>query len=129
MQLDRRRLLTAALAAAPGWVLAQDSSPPPASSQGRTVSAAKPSQRVFVESEFAPLRDWDRIEVTEEDALRLGTNGFPVSPSVHITDPEFRHIGEQIAKRGVTVEYVDFAISRGFGGAFRCSTQPLWREA
>jgi len=74
------------------------------------------------------LRDWDRIEATEEEALRLGTNGFPISPSVHVTDPEFRRIGEQIAKRGITVEYVDFAISRSFGGAFRCSTQPLWRE-
>jgi glycine amidinotransferase len=74
------------------------------------------------------LRDWERIEVTEEEALQLGTNGFAISPQVHVTDPAFRRIGDQIAKRGITVEYVDFSISRSFGGAFRCSTQPLWRE-
>jgi glycine amidinotransferase len=36
--------------------------------------------------------------------------------------------GDRIAAHGVTVEYVDFAITRGFGGSFRCTTQPLWRE-
>jgi N-dimethylarginine dimethylaminohydrolase len=74
------------------------------------------------------LRDWDRIQATEEQALRLGTNGFPISPEVYVTDPEFRNIGDQIEKHGVMVEYVDFPISRSFGGSFRCSTQPFWRE-
>jgi N-dimethylarginine dimethylaminohydrolase len=74
------------------------------------------------------LRDWERIDVTEEQALHLGTNGFSISPTVHVTDPEFRSIGDRIARHGVTVEYVDFSISRSFGGSFRCSTQPLWRE-
>jgi glycine amidinotransferase len=74
------------------------------------------------------LRDWTRIAVTEPQALRLGTNGFPINPNVYVTDPEFRGIGDQIEKHGVKVEYVDFPISRGFGGSFRCSTQPLWRE-
>jgi glycine amidinotransferase len=74
------------------------------------------------------LRDWDRIAVTEAEALRLGTNGFSINPKVHVTDPEFRRIGEQIAKRGIAVECVDCSISRSFGGAFRCSTQPLWRQ-
>ena len=74
------------------------------------------------------LRDWTRIAVTEPQALRLGTNGFPINPDVYVTDPEFRGIGDQIEKHGIQVEYVDFPISRGFGGSFRCSTQPLWRE-
>ncbi|MFD7843964.1 hypothetical protein ACFV4K_13660 [Nocardia sp. NPDC059764] len=30
-------------------------------------------------------------------------------------------------ERGITVEYIDFSVSRLFGGAFRCSTQPLLR--
>ena len=74
------------------------------------------------------LRDWERIDASEDEATRLGTNGLPVSPNVYVTDPVFRRIGDQIARRGITVEYVDFAISRAFGGAFRCSTQALWRE-
>lgn len=87
------------------------------------------SSAVLPEGLPKSLRDWERIEVTEDEALRLGTNGFPISPTVHVTDPAFRRIGDQIARHGITVEYVDFAISRSFGGAFRCSTQPLWRES
>jgi glycine amidinotransferase len=74
------------------------------------------------------LRDWERIDVTEEEAMHLGTNGLPISPDVYVTDPVFRRIGDAIAGRGVHVEYVDFAVSRAFGGAFRCTTQALWRE-
>ncbi|WP_231496637.1 dimethylarginine dimethylaminohydrolase family protein [Rhodococcus sp. UNC363MFTsu5.1] len=76
----------------------------------------------------AALRDWDRIEISESDGIDLGTNGLPISPEVYVTDPVFRHIGDRIAEHGVTVEYVDFAVTRSFGGAFRCTTQPLRRE-
>lgn len=74
------------------------------------------------------LADWDRISVSQEEAANLGTNGLPISPTVYVTDPFFKRIGNEVEKRGIQVEYVDFQISRGFGGAFRCSTQPLWRE-
>jgi glycine amidinotransferase len=76
----------------------------------------------------AVLRDWERIAATPDEAAALGTNGLPVSPDVYVTDPVFKRIGDEIAARGVHVEYVDFTISRSFGGAFRCSTQPLRRE-
>ncbi|PTR37160.1 N-dimethylarginine dimethylaminohydrolase [Rhodococcus sp. OK611] len=76
----------------------------------------------------AALRGWERIEISERDGIDLGTNGLPISPEVYVTDPAFRHIGDRIAAHGVTVEYVDFAITRGFGGSFRCTTQPLRRE-
>lgn len=36
-------------------------------------------------------------------------------------------VGERLAGRGVRVEYVDFSITRSFGGSFRCSTQALSR--
>lgn len=74
------------------------------------------------------LRGWDRVYVSSEDATLLATNGLPLSPSVYVTDPAFRSIGDQIGAHGVDVEYVDFQITRGFGGAFRCSTQPLLRR-
>lgn len=73
------------------------------------------------------LRSWDRVSVSHEEAALLATNGLPLSPSVYVTDPAFNSIGDQIGKYGVAVEYVDFQITRGFGGAFRCSTQPLLR--
>ncbi|WP_284945043.1 dimethylarginine dimethylaminohydrolase family protein [Acidisoma cladoniae] len=74
------------------------------------------------------LANWERISVSQEEAANLGTNGLPISPTVYVTDPFFKRIGDEVAKHGIRVEYVDFQISRGFGGAFRCSTQPLWRE-
>lgn len=74
------------------------------------------------------LKDWLRIPVTVEEAMALGTNGLPITPDVYVSDPAFRRLGDAVAKHGVAVEYVDFSISRSFGGAFRCSTQTLWRE-
>ncbi len=74
------------------------------------------------------LASWERIRVSLHEAATLATNGLPLSPDVYVTDPAFAHIGEQLARHGVTVEYVDFRISRSFGGSFRCSTQPLLRR-
>ena len=74
------------------------------------------------------VKGWDRIRVTMDEAMRLATNGLPISPTVYVTDPKFRHIGDQMGRYGVEVEYVDYRISRSFGGSFRCSTQPLLRS-
>lgn len=73
------------------------------------------------------LTDWDRITVSESEAMNLGTNGLPVSSDQYVADPAFQRIGDEVARHGISIEYVDFAISRGFGGSFRCSTQPLLR--
>jgi len=74
------------------------------------------------------LKGWDQIPVSQEEAMSLGTNGLPINSTVYVTDPSFRRIGDAVEKYGVAVEYVHFDISRSFGGAFRCSTQTLWRE-
>lgn len=74
------------------------------------------------------LRGWERIDVTKDEAFELATNGLPISPYVYVTDPAFKHIGDRIARKGVKVEYLDLRVSRKLGGAFRCSTQALWRE-
>ncbi|MBF6435166.1 hypothetical protein [Nocardia cyriacigeorgica] len=57
----------------------------------------------------------------------MATNGLAIDAETYITDPLFERDGREVQARGVTVEYVDFAVSRLFGGAFRCSTQPLGR--
>jgi N-dimethylarginine dimethylaminohydrolase len=74
------------------------------------------------------LKTWERIDIDDDDARGLASNGLPISPDVYVTDPAFRHIGDRISDRGIQVEYVDFSITRGFGGSFRCSTQPLLRR-
>ena len=73
------------------------------------------------------FKNWDKIFVTLADASRLATNGLSINEEVYITDPEFKFIGNELEKRGITVEYIDFKISRSFGGSFRCTTQPLLR--
>ncbi|MEV0585258.1 arginine deiminase family protein [Nonomuraea sp. NPDC050310] len=74
------------------------------------------------------LRDWERVEVDFEQATRLAANGLPLGPGHYVTDPAFAFLGEELERRGVAVEYVDFAVTRSLGGSFRCSTQPLLRR-
>ncbi|MSS11560.1 amidinotransferase [Clostridium sp. WB02_MRS01] len=73
------------------------------------------------------LKDWDKISVPYKDIAYLAVNGLPVNESTYILDPQFEYIAEQLKTRGITVEYIDFEISRSLGGSFRCSTQPLVR--
>lgn len=82
----------------------------------------------FVSEVPQVLNGWNRIEASFEDATRLATNGLALSPEVYVTDPDFEHLGSQVEGHGVKVEYVDFSITRSFGGSFRCSTQPLLRR-
>jgi len=84
-------------------------------------------EAAFLDGLPSILDGWDLVAVTESEAMSLATNGLPLSPDVYVADPEFARVGEELERRGVQVEYVEFAISRSFGGAFRCSTQPLWR--
>ncbi|GGE12929.1 MULTISPECIES: dimethylarginine dimethylaminohydrolase family protein [Sphingobacterium] len=92
----------------------------------------KPNLMVVCEEAFldgipSVIKNWNTIPVTLEEAGNLATNGLPLSTEVYVTDPVFKHIGDQIEQYGVKVEYVDFKITRSFGGSFRCSTQPLLR--
>lgn len=75
-----------------------------------------------------PLKDWDRIPVPYQDLAHLAINGLPLNEQVYITDPQFGYIIEELQKRHIHVETVDFRISRSLGGSFRCSTQPLARS-
>lgn len=67
------------------------------------------------------------ILVPFSDVSRLTVNGLPVNDLVYILDPEFEYIGKQLISKGITVEYIDFEISRSLGGSFRCSPQLLLR--
>lgn len=74
------------------------------------------------------LKNWDKIKVSYKDAQDLAVNGLPLSSKVYVTDIAYKQtIGKELEKRGIKVEYIDFKISRSYGGALRCSTQPLLR--
>ncbi len=96
------------------------------------LSLVKPGLMVVCESVFLngipdTLKDWDRINIAEEDCTQLAANGMPINEQVYVMDPFFSRIGDELAKRGMKIECIDFSISRAFGGSFRCSTQPLLR--
>lgn len=75
-----------------------------------------------------PLRSWERIRVPYRDVAYLAVNGLPVNDRVYITDPKFGYVAEELYKRNIEVESIDFSVSRSLGGSFRCSTQPLERS-
>ncbi|MFE2999976.1 hypothetical protein ACFXG4_33870 [Nocardia sp. NPDC059246] len=98
------------------------------------------TQNVRVDSEFARLR----TVVVSQSEFRAPANAeilghsMPVEPgAADILNAVWgQHFGagpgpflegKELEGRGITVEYIDFAVSRLFGGAFRCSTQPLLR--
>lgn len=85
-------------------------------------------EEAFLEGIPESLKEWDKISVSLEDAQKLITNGLPLNEEVYVTDMEFQSIiGEQLTKKGIMVEYIDYSVSRSFGGSFRCTTQPLLR--
>lgn len=85
-------------------------------------------EEAFIHGVPQKLKTWDKIVVSLKEASLLATNGLPINPTVYVTDPVFSDIGDKLSAVGIQVEYVDFQISRSFGGSFRCSTQPLLRS-
>lgn len=84
-------------------------------------------EEAFTDGIPQALKGWDRISVPYKDLAHLAVNGLPVNEQVYITDPQFESIANQLQKRNIHLEFVDFKISRSLGGSFRCSTQPLLR--
>lgn len=82
----------------------------------------------FLDGIPAELQSWDKIYVSLDEAAQLMTNGLPINEEVYITDNSFDRLIEDIEKRGIKVEGLDYQISRIFGGSFRCTTQALIRE-
>lgn len=86
------------------------------------------SEEAFLDGVPAYFDSFDKIIVPLEDVAKLAVNGLPISDSVYIMDPEFEYIETQLRNHGITVELIDFKISRSLGGSFRCSTQALERS-
>lgn len=74
------------------------------------------------------FKHWDKIFISMKEASCLAANGLPINEQVYVTDPQFGSVIEELLSRNITVELVDYSVSRSFGGSFRCTTQALWRE-
>ena len=77
----------------------------------------------------APIKDWEVIEATAEEAHSLGCNTLCLEPGVVIIGAEHKQLIKEIEKRKVRVVPVPFDKPSELGGGIRCSTHPLLREA
>lgn len=84
-------------------------------------------EEAFINGLPKEFENWDKIHVPYEDIADLAVNGLSINEDVYILDPQFNYIREQLIKRKIEVECIDFKISRSLGGSFRCSTQPILR--
>lgn len=74
-----------------------------------------------------PIRDWEVIEATAEEAQVMGCNTFCLEPGVVLVGAEHTRIIKEIEKRNATVIPVPFDKPSELGGGIRCTTHPLVR--
>jgi N-dimethylarginine dimethylaminohydrolase len=77
----------------------------------------------------APVKDWEVIEATADEAHTLGCNTICLEPGVVIIGAEHKRLIRELERRGVQVIGVPFDKPSELGGGIRCSTHPLLREA
>jgi N-dimethylarginine dimethylaminohydrolase len=72
-------------------------------------------------------RRFSVIEVTDAEALAMGTNVFVIDPETVVVHAEFGRISRAIEDRGLKVEPLNFSEPNALLGSFRCATMPLAR--
>lgn len=73
------------------------------------------------------LQGWDIVEVTLEEAKRLGCNGLVLDENCYVIDQTHRRIGDELTRRGVDVIGLPYDLPAMFGGGLRCTHHPLRR--
>jgi len=76
-----------------------------------------------------PVRDWDVIELTLEECLALGTVGMNIDPKTHLIDRRLERVIAELEKRGVSCVPLEIDELADWGGAVRCVTLPVSRDA
>lgn len=75
------------------------------------------------------LRDWDKIEVSVEEAARMATNALVLEAGRVIADADNRRVIDELRKRKVEVIPIAFDGPIICVGGLRCAHHPLWRES
>jgi glycine amidinotransferase len=75
------------------------------------------------------LRDWDKIEVSFEEATMLATNGLILEEGRVIIDADNQRVIGELKKRRVDVIPLPFDGPISTGGGLRCAHHPLLRES
>ena len=84
--------------------------------------------REWIKSELPPgLKGYKWIETTVEEAQWLGCNGLPLNPETVIMDSRHKRVIAEVKRAGHNVIALPYDGPSYVGGAFRCSSQPLYR--
>jgi glycine amidinotransferase len=75
------------------------------------------------------LCDWDKIEVSVDEANRLATNGLVLEEGRIIIDADNSRVIDELRKRKIDVIPLPFNGPIATGGGLRCAHHPLLRES
>ncbi len=85
----------------------------------------------FLDGVPAYFDDWDKIEITGEQAMHSAANGLPVDPENYILGynqmDDMQGHKKRLEQKGITVHLVDFGEHNKREGSIRCATQQLLR--
>jgi len=76
-----------------------------------------------------PLKDWDVIELTHEEMMAHATVGVSLDDKRYMIDPHHNRVMDELYKRGVEPIPTPSDAIGYWGGAIRCITLPLKRDA
>lgn len=76
-----------------------------------------------------PLRGWEVIEITREEMEAHATVGVSLDRRHYMIDPRFNRVMDELGRRGVEPVPTPCDAIGFWGGAIRCITLPLRRDA
>ncbi|MDH3740228.1 MAG: hypothetical protein OER56_01405 [Hyphomicrobiales bacterium] len=76
-----------------------------------------------------PLKDWDVIEITEDEMNAHATVGVSLDDKHYMIDPRFNRVMDELGKRGIEPVPTPCDAIGFWGGAIRCITLPVKRDA
>ncbi|MGE0238213.1 MAG: hypothetical protein AB7F09_24925 [Parvibaculaceae bacterium] len=76
-----------------------------------------------------PVKGWDVVELTLDECLALGTVGMNTDPNTHLIDRRLTRVITELEKRGVDCVPLEIDELADWGGAVRCVTLPISRNA
>ena len=76
----------------------------------------------------APLRDWDVIELSEDEARAYATVGVSLDDKRYVMPSHLGRVGEELSRRGVEPIEIDYDHVSYWGGCVSCSTHAIARD-
>ena len=76
----------------------------------------------------APLRDWDVIELSEDEARAYATVGVSLDDKRYVMPRHLGRVGEELSRRGIEPIEIDYDHVGYWGGCISCSTHAIARD-